>query len=98
MSTPDPTLGFDSLPFRGWARVGPAAPERAPAPRSTSPRIQEALPPWRIGFAAAATWLAFGLLTIYWPNKAVGFSDWAYTDEFGIAAIAIGALLIAIRS
>jgi NitT/TauT family transport system permease protein len=78
--------------------VGAAAPERAPAPASTSTRIQAAAPAWRIGFAAAAAWFALGLLTLYWPNKAVGFSDWAYTDEFGIAALAVGALLLAAAS
>jgi len=98
MSTPDPALGFDSLPFRGRARVGAAAPDRTPAPASTPVRIQAAAPAWGIGFAAAAAWFALGLLTLCWPNKAVGFSDWAYTDEFGIAAIAVGALLLAVAS
>jgi NitT/TauT family transport system permease protein len=98
MSTPDPALGFDSLPFRGRARVGAAAPERATAPAPTLPRTPATLPAWRSGFAATAAWFALGLLTIYWPNQAVGFSDWAYTDEFGIAAIAIGALLLVVAS
>ena len=84
MSTPDPALGFDSLPFRGRATA--ASPVRK----------HPAVPPWRSGFAATVAWLALGLLTIYWPNQAVGFSDWAYTDEFGIAAIVAGVLLLAV--
>lgn len=48
---------------------------------------------WRTGLAAAATWLALGLLTLRWPNKPVGFSDWAYTDEFGYATLVVAMLL-----
>lgn len=48
---------------------------------------------WRTGLAAAATWLALGLLTLRWPNKPVGFSDWAYTDEFGYATLVVAVLL-----
>lgn len=49
--------------------------------------------PWRAGLVATATWLALGVLVLRWPNKEVGFSDWAYTDEFGYAALAAAALL-----
>jgi NitT/TauT family transport system permease protein len=73
-----------------WRRAGI---EKA-APASFPVRATEGF--WRTGVLATAAWLALGLLTIYWPNKAVGFSDWAYTDEFGIAAIAVGALLLAV--
>ncbi|MES2248438.1 MAG: ABC transporter permease subunit [Pseudomonadota bacterium] len=79
--------------------------EAPPAPGSwRRPGIEKAAPAavfarpaegfWRTGALASAGWVALGLLTVYWPNKAVGFSDWAYTDEFGIAAIAIGAVLL----
>ncbi|MBB3213217.1 NitT/TauT family transport system permease protein [Herbaspirillum sp. Sphag1AN] len=50
-------------------------------------------PIWRTGLLAATTWLALGLLTLQWPNKVVGFSDWAYTDTFGYAASVIAVLL-----
>ncbi|MBP0597521.1 ABC transporter permease subunit [Herbaspirillum sp. LeCh32-8] len=50
---------------------------------------------WRSGLLAAATWLALGVLVLKWPNKEVGFSDWAYTDEFGYAALT-AALLLAV--
>src|SRR5450830_572249 len=48
---------------------------------------------WRTGLLAAATWLLLGLITLRWPNKEVGFSDWAFTDEFGYAAVAIAVVL-----
>ncbi|WP_157050541.1 ABC transporter permease [Herbaspirillum rhizosphaerae] len=48
---------------------------------------------WRTGLLAAATWLLLGLITLRWPNKEVGFSDWAFTDEFGYAAVAVAVLL-----
>ncbi|WDZ95267.1 ABC transporter permease subunit [Herbaspirillum sp. WKF16] len=51
---------------------------------------------WRTGLAAATVWLALGVLVLKWPNKEVGFSDWAYTDEFGYAALAAAALLAAL--
>lgn len=48
---------------------------------------------WRTGLLAAITWLLLGLITLRWPNKEVGFSDWAYTDEFGYAALAVAIAL-----
>ncbi|RZT41710.1 ABC transporter permease [Cupriavidus agavae] len=49
---------------------------------------------WPTGVAAALAWAAFGALTWRWPNKVVGFTDWAYTEELGIAVlVAAGALL-----
>ncbi|VVE43431.1 ABC transporter permease [Pandoraea commovens] len=48
---------------------------------------------WGVGFAAALAWAAFGALTLRWPNKVVGFSDWAFTDELGVFALAVAALL-----
>ena len=34
---------------------------------------------WGGGLLAALAWAALGVLTLLWPNKEVGFSDWAYT-------------------
>jgi NitT/TauT family transport system permease protein len=48
---------------------------------------------WPAGLAAAIAWAAFGAITHNVPNKIVGFSDWAYTNELGIGAWAIAALL-----
>jgi len=48
---------------------------------------------WRTGLLASVTWLLLGAITLRWPNKEVGFSDWAYTDEFGYATIAAGVVL-----
>lgn len=50
---------------------------------------------WWLGFVTALAWFGLGALTRDWPNKVLGFSDWAYTDEFGVAAYAIGAVLLA---
>jgi len=48
---------------------------------------------WRTGLVAAAAWLALGVLTAWWPNREVGFSDWNFTQEFGIGAIAVAIAL-----
>ena len=50
-------------------------------------------PVWRAGLLAALSWLTLGLLTLQWPNKVIGFSDWAYTDAFGYATSVIAVLL-----
>jgi NitT/TauT family transport system permease protein len=49
---------------------------------------------WRTGVAAAVAWAAFGLLTWRWPNHVIGFGDWAFTTELGIAALLVGAVLL----
>ena len=51
---------------------------------------------WRTGVVAAVAWLALGALTLGWPNKEVGFSDWTFTTELGVAALVVGVLLLAI--
>ena len=45
--------------------------------------------PWRTGLLAAAAWAGLGMLTLLWPNKEIGFSEWAFTQEFGIAALVV---------
>lgn len=57
------------------------------------PQARASGPVWATGILAALAWAAFGALTWLWPNQAVGFSDWAYTTELGIAALAGAALL-----
>ncbi|MCA3191464.1 MULTISPECIES: ABC transporter permease subunit [unclassified Cupriavidus] len=49
---------------------------------------------WPAGIVAALAWGAFGALTWRWPNKVAGFSDWAYTDELGIAVLVAAAALL----
>ncbi|MDE1555461.1 ABC transporter permease, partial [Comamonas aquatica] len=48
---------------------------------------------WRQGLVAALAWALLGALTWLWPNKEIGFSDWAYTAEFaalsGVLALAL---------
>jgi len=60
---------------------------RAPSARSASAF-------WWLGLLAALAWFAVGGLTLAWPNKVLGFSDWAYTDQFGIATIAVGTAIV----
>ncbi len=54
---------------------------------------------WRQGVVAALAWGLLGALTLLWPNKPIGFSDWAYTTEFAVLslAIAVALALIALR-
>ncbi|HEX8884658.1 MAG TPA: ABC transporter permease, partial [Noviherbaspirillum sp.] len=54
------------------------------------------LRPWHSGLLAAVAWTGFGLATWLWPNRAAGFSDWAYTAQLGIASLAVAVLLAAI--
>jgi NitT/TauT family transport system permease protein len=49
---------------------------------------------WWLGLLASLAWLALGAVTLAWPNKVTGFSDWACTDPFGVATIVIGAALL----
>ena len=50
---------------------------------------------WLQGAAAALSWAALGGLTWLWPNKEIGFSDWAYTQEFAaLCALWAAALLV----
>lgn len=65
----------------------------APAAYASDAASRHASPVWATGILAALAWAAFGTLTWQWPNQAVGFSDWAYTAELGIAALAVAAVL-----
>ncbi|MGY4730143.1 ABC transporter permease [Burkholderia pyrrocinia] len=53
---------------------------------------------WPTGIVAAFAWAALGALTQLWPNRVVGFTDWAYTDTFATAAWSIAALLLAVAT
>lgn len=62
----------------------------------TPPAVDPARPayrPWWTGLLAALAWAALSALTLSWDNAVVGFSDWAYTQEFGWLAAAVAALL-----
>lgn len=82
-------------------RVEPAA--RAPAntgvARSALPAALQPAPLrgiWRTGAVAALAWTGLGLLTLGWPNKEVGFSDWNFTTELGVVALVVALLLAAV--
>jgi len=49
---------------------------------------------WPAGVVAAFAWGLFGAVTWRWPNKAAGFSDWAYTEELGLAVLSVAAALL----
>ncbi|RQO41193.1 sulfonate ABC transporter permease [Variovorax sp. KBW07] len=103
MTTADQLL--DSPLGRQGAPTAQRAP-RAPTPQASASPSASAVPAslreapatgfWRTGLLAAAAWLALGLLTLLWPNKEIGFSDWAFTQEFGIATLVVSALLLAV--
>jgi len=67
--------------------------QAGPAPQAATLQRVARLNLWRGGLLAALAWLALGTLVLQWPNKEVGFSDWAYTDEFGVAALTVAAVL-----
>jgi len=70
--------------------LGAAGAEVSPAAAGGLLRI------WRTGVLAAATWLALSALTWLWPNKEIGFSDWAYTQEFAALCAAWAVALLAV--
>ena len=76
------TTTTESLPRQAVSSPSPAAQ-----------RAGDTATLWHGGLVATAAWLALGVLVLKWPNKEVGFSDWAYTDEFGYFALVAGALL-----
>lgn len=83
MSALAPTPSFEAPPQRQAVSARPAAGQ----------------PPtgiWRTGLVATLAWVGLGALTLAWPNKPIGFSDWAFTEEFGIAALAVAVLLLAV--
>ncbi|WP_342133225.1 ABC transporter permease [Hydrogenophaga sp. OTU3427] len=73
----------------GIAPTGHAASTAARA-ASDQPAV------WWTGLAAALAWAGLAVLTIAWPNTVVGFSDWAYTAEFGWLAAVVAAALLAL--
>ena len=94
MSTPfDHTLVRPAAPLP-VAQPAPIRPRGSAVPAGFEEVRVQGL--WTTGLVAAAAWLALGVLTYAWPNKEVGFNEWAFTAEFGIAAGVAGLLLLAI--
>ena len=48
---------------------------------------------WPSGLGAALAWAALGALTLAWPNKPAGFSDWTYTTELGWFSLVLAGVL-----
>ncbi|MGJ7546003.1 ABC transporter permease [Variovorax sp. LT1R16] len=91
MTTAEQLLGGRiDRPAPAAARVQPA--RAAAVPASLHDVVVTGL--WRTGIVAALAWLAFGALTLYWPNKEVGFNDWTFTTELGVAALVAGVVLL----
>lgn len=61
---------------------------------STGPAVAPGWRLWKTGVIAAALWAAVGGVTLAWPNVEVGFTSWGYTQEFGVAALALAVLLL----
>ncbi|MDA0569789.1 ABC transporter permease [Burkholderia gladioli] len=70
----------------------PAAPACSACAADTSAAARESFV-WGTGLIAALAWTAFGAVACLWPNRVVGFADWAYTEEIGLAGWAVAALL-----
>lgn len=89
-NTIQPAAGFLELQVPGRP-ARPAQTSRAQSFRQAQlpqgPRV------WIAGAVAALAWAALALLTLQWPNLQVGFSDWAYTEEFGQLAWGVAVLL-----
>lgn len=69
-------------------QAGAGGPQAPLAAAAAWPRL------WRTGVLAASAWLALGALTWLWPNKEIGFSDWAYTQEFAALCAVVAALML----
>ncbi|MGO4123875.1 ABC transporter permease [Inquilinus sp. YAF38] len=65
----------------------------AGAPPAAQARTAQPDRLWITGLVAAAAWLALAALTWQWPNRKVGFADWAYTTEFAIGVALLAVLL-----
>lgn len=89
VATPVPASAASAAPAAGRS-------DTANAKKGSYPAVLDGVAAkgvWRTGLVAAVAWLALGLIVLLWENKVVGFSDWAYTDEFGYATLTIAAVL-----
>lgn len=91
------TTAENILSPRALAPVA-SAPRRAASSAlnalAPTPTARAAWQVWWTGLAAAVAWGLLGAITQFWPNKPVGFSDWAYTTEFGWFAFGVAGLLL----
>ena len=95
MTTADQVLGRRiERPAAAPARPVAASRNAAVVPASLQDTVAGGV--WRTGVLAALSWLALGVLTLAWKNVAIGFSDWAFTTELGVAALVVALLLLAV--
>lgn len=85
-----PQAGAPLLQGAAPAESGATTPVRAAATARVAAVLRGV---WRQGLAAALAWLLLGALTWWWPNKEIGFSEWAYTTEFAWLTAAVAVLL-----
>ena len=95
------TLSPTGLPVAVPSGSDRAAPLARPSLRASERTVSKAAPVgtapparlWWVGLFAALAWTVLGAITWFWPNLPVGFSDWAYTQEFAVAAWGVAAVL-----
>ena len=76
---PGPLLTAGNSAELALALNGGAAPRTEPGTRGLAHLH------WA-GIHATLAWALLAAITLFWPNKVVGFEDWACTQEFGILA------------
>lgn len=91
-----PGVGLDVAEAAPWAVALADRPDAPARPEPAAPVRRPAAPLWFTGLLAALAWGGLAILTQHWPNLEVGFSDWAYTDEFGWLAWGVALLLLAL--
>jgi NitT/TauT family transport system permease protein len=92
---------LELAPQAGAPILQPATPTAAPSTTATAVAADPAPSSaeqgvWRQGLVAALAWLLLGALTWWWPNKEIGFSDWAYTTSLPPLTAALAVLLAAL--
>lgn len=92
LATGAPLLGEPRAPSPGLPPHAPRPALAAVAQQAQGPFTPHA-PLWRTGLLAFVAWAGLAALTALWPNQVVGFSDWAFTEEFAAGAAVLAAAL-----
>lgn len=94
-----PSTAHSTAPTSAPTLAARRAPPASAAPGAARVAVATATPPaglWWTGLLAATAWAGLGAITYVWPNLPVGFSDWAYTSEFALLALAVAGLLLSV--